>query len=115
LPIDFYFFKVTQPLTVSVKEKGGKPENHTPFHMISEIHTKTSSLKTLKLCPETYTKLYVNEFGFTRHTDKKENQIFLIYREIQSGAVAKSYIRKYFPIYEEAVSHLPYDFATAPL
>jgi hypothetical protein len=50
------------------------------------------------------------------HTDKKENQIFLIYREIQSGAVAKSYMRKgfliyeqmgkYFPIYEEAVSHM---------
>ncbi len=46
------------------------------------------------------------------YTDKKENQIFLIYREIQSEAVAKSYmrkgflkyeeIRKYFPIYEEA-------------
>ncbi len=49
-------------------------------------------------------------------TDKKENYIFLIYREIQSGAVAKSYMRKgfliyeemrkYFPIYEEAVSHI---------
>jgi hypothetical protein len=25
------------------------------------------------------------------YTDKKENQIFLIYEEIQSGAVAKSY------------------------
>ncbi len=49
-------------------------------------------------------------------TDKKENQIFLIYHEIQSGAVAKSYMRKgfliygemrkYFPIYEEAVGHI---------
>ncbi len=49
-------------------------------------------------------------------TDKKENQIFLIYKEIQSGAVAKSYMRKgfliydemrkYLPIYEEAVSHI---------
>jgi hypothetical protein len=48
--------------------------------------------------------------------EKKENQIFLIYMEIQSGAVAKSYMRKgfliyekmgkYFPIYEEAVSHI---------
>jgi hypothetical protein len=47
-------------------------------------------------------------------TDKKENKIFLIYKEIQSGAVAKSYMRKgfliyeemrkYFPIYEEVVS-----------
>ncbi len=50
------------------------------------------------------------------HTDKKENKIFLIYKEIQSGAVAKSFMRKgfliyeemrkYFPIYEEAVSHI---------
>jgi hypothetical protein len=47
---------------------------------------------------------------------KKENQIFLIYKEIQNGAVAKSYMRKgfliyeemrkYFPIYEEAVGHV---------
>ncbi len=47
-------------------------------------------------------------------TDKKENQIFLKYQEIQIGAVAKSYMRKgfliyeemrkYFSIYEEAVS-----------
>jgi hypothetical protein len=39
-----------------------------------------------------------------------------MYREIQSGAVAKSYkrrgfltyedMRKYFPIYEEAVGHI---------
>ncbi len=50
------------------------------------------------------------------YTFKIENQIFLIYKEIQSGAVAKSYMRKgfliyeemrkYFPIYEEAVSHI---------
>jgi hypothetical protein len=58
---------------------------------------------------------------FSTYTDKKENQIFLIYQEIQSGAVAKSYMRKgfliyegmrkYFPINEEAVSHT--NFATA--
>jgi hypothetical protein len=50
------------------------------------------------------------------YTDKKENKIFLIYKEIQSGAVAKSYMRKgfllyeemrkYFPIYEKAVSNI---------
>jgi hypothetical protein len=49
-------------------------------------------------------------------TDKKANKIFLIYKEIQSGAVAKSYMRKgfliyeemrkYFPIYEDAVRHI---------
>ncbi len=50
------------------------------------------------------------------YTDKKENQTFLIYKEIQNGAVAKSYMRngfliyaemrKYLTIYEEAVSHM---------
>jgi hypothetical protein len=50
------------------------------------------------------------------YTDEKENKIFLIYKKILSGAIAKSYMgkgfliyeemRKYFPIYEEAVSHI---------
>jgi hypothetical protein len=35
------------------------------------------------------------------YTDKKEKKIFLIYEEIQNGAVAKSYMRKDFLIYEE--------------
>jgi len=64
-----------------------------------------------------------NNFGVLKkifqcisYTDKKENKFFLIYQEIQSGAVAKSYMRKgfliyekmrkYFPIYEEAVSYI---------
>jgi hypothetical protein len=33
--------------------------------------------------------------------DKKENKMFLIYKEIQSGAFAKSYMRKGFLIHEE--------------
>ncbi len=37
----------------------------------------------------------------TRITDKKENQNFLIYKEIQNGVVAKSYMRKGFLLYEE--------------
>jgi hypothetical protein len=49
------------------------------------------------------------------YTDKKENQIFLIYKEIQSGAdaiyVRKGFLiyeemHKYFPIYEEAGCHI---------
>jgi hypothetical protein len=50
------------------------------------------------------------------YTDKKENKIFLIYKEIQMGSGAKSYKRKgfliyeemhkYFTIYEGAVSHI---------
>jgi hypothetical protein len=58
------------------------------------------------------------------YTDKKEKKILLIYKEIQNGAVAKSYMRKgfliyeemckYLVIYEEFVSHIYY-FATAPV
>jgi hypothetical protein len=50
------------------------------------------------------------------YTDKKEKKIFLICKEIQMGAVSKSYVRKgfliyeemykYLVIYEEAVSHI---------
>ncbi len=38
---------------------------------------------------------------------KQENQIFLIFKEIQSGAVAKSYMRKGFLIYEEMRKYFP--------
>jgi hypothetical protein len=50
------------------------------------------------------------------YTDKKENEIFLMYKENQMGSVANSYMRKgfliyeemckYLTIYEEAVSHI---------
>jgi hypothetical protein len=58
-----------------------------------------------------------------RHTDKNENKIFLIYSEIQSGAVAKSYMRKGFLNMRKCENISPYmrrplviyDFATAPL
>jgi hypothetical protein len=40
-------------------------------------------------------------------TDKKESQIFLIYKVIQSGAVEKSYMRKGFRIYEEMRKYFP--------
>jgi hypothetical protein len=53
---------------------------------------------------------------YTFHdTDKKENKIFLKYKETQMGAVAKSNMRKgflykkmrqYLTIYEDAVSHI---------
>ena len=55
-------------------------------------------------------------------TDKKENKIFLVYNEIQTGAAAKSYMKKGFLIYEEMRKYLviyeggrySYDFASAP-
>ncbi len=34
-------------------------------------------------------------------TDKKENQIFLVYKEIQNGSIAKSFLRKDFLKYRE--------------
>jgi hypothetical protein len=39
--------------------------------------------------------------------DKKENQIFLIFKEIQYGAVAKSYMRKGFLTCEEMRRYFP--------
>jgi hypothetical protein len=40
-------------------------------------------------------------FLFFNYTDKKENKIVLIFKEIQMGSGAKSYMRKGFLIYEE--------------
>jgi hypothetical protein len=39
-------------------------------------------------------------------TNKKENEIFLKYKVIQMGSVAKSYMRKGFLIYEEMRKNL---------
>jgi hypothetical protein len=57
------------------------------------------------------------------YTDKKENQIFLIYKEILNGAVANLYMTNALPRYGEYLRissyirkpFLIYDFATAPL
>ena len=40
------------------------------------------------------------------YIDKKENKTFPFYKEIQNGAVAKSYMRKGFLIYEEMRKYL---------
>jgi hypothetical protein len=39
------------------------------------------------------------------YTDKKENKIFLIYKEIQNGAAAKSYMTNGLLIYGEIFAH----------
>jgi hypothetical protein len=57
---------------------------------------------------------------YCSYTDKK-NQIFLIYEEIQSGAVAKSYMTNGLLIYGEIFAHFlhiigcPSSYMTAPL
>jgi hypothetical protein len=63
--------------------------------------------------------------GLDNCTDKKENKTFRIYKEIQNGAFAKSYMTDSLLIHGEIFTHfliysirklfLIYDFATAPL
>ncbi len=48
----------TIQLLYTAKEKGENlKENHTPFHMVSETHTETSSLRTLTIMPKPYPKI----------------------------------------------------------
>jgi hypothetical protein len=55
-------------------------------------------------------------FGGCTLVKKKKNFPHIQYKEIQKGAVAKSYMRKGFLIYEEMRKYLIiYDFATALL
>ncbi len=49
----------------------------------------------IKLCWK-----WISSYFTSKYTDKKENQIFLIYKEIQNGAVAKSYITNGLLIYD---------------
>jgi hypothetical protein len=42
----------------------------------------------------------------SKHTDKKEKETFLIYKELQMGLVAKLYIKNGFLIYEEMRKYL---------
>ncbi len=41
-----------------------------------------------------------------QYTDKKENKIFLIYKEIQMGSVAKSYVGEGFLIYTRKYANI---------
>jgi hypothetical protein len=59
----------------------------------------THSLFFQNIISCTYICAFNRIFSFSIYTDRKENQIFLIYKEIQSGAVEKSYMRKGFLIY----------------
>ncbi len=47
----------------------------------------------------------IARYGPVKCTDKKEKQIFLVYKEIQNGAVAKSYKTNGLLIYGEIVAH----------
>jgi hypothetical protein len=47
----------------------------------------------------------LEDLGIETHTDKKENKIFRIYKEIQNEAVAKSYMSNGLLIYGEIFAH----------
>jgi hypothetical protein len=92
------------------------------FCQEKNLYCEFVTLKSLFCKPIIESCFLIGDF-----TDKKENQIFLIFKEIQSGAVAKSYMRKGFLTYEEMPKYFPmspgpymmrplviYDFATTP-
>ncbi len=90
------------------------------FQLI-EIIEGSNSESTLKQHPSN--RKYRDDHCSRTCTDKKENQIFLLYKEIQNGAVAKSYIiwltaSSYIHLSISSYIMKPfliYDFATAPL
>jgi hypothetical protein len=51
--------------------------------------------------------MYAKYSNCSHYADKKENEIFLIYKEILSGAVAKSYMTIGLLIYGEIFLHFP--------
>ncbi len=67
-----------------------------PGNMFSQL--KNIKQKKANLLKITF---YSPFFLFFNYTDKKENKIFLIYKEIQMGLGEKSCKRKGFLIYEE--------------
>ncbi len=58
--------------------------------------------------------VYYTPFTSTGYTDKKENQNFPIYKEIQNGSVAKSYITNGLLIYGEIFPHFLIYWETLP-
>jgi hypothetical protein len=60
-------------------------------------HTDLAVINKKKNCSNCNT---IKKFH-PHYSDKKENEILYIYKEIQMGAVAKSYMRKGFLIYDE--------------
>jgi hypothetical protein len=68
---------------------------------IVEKCAEQQSIKSAKL------KVFITRLQFDcfAYTDKKENQFFFIYKEIQNGAVAKSYMTHGLLIYGEIFAH----------
>ncbi len=67
--------------------------------------TEKKNVKRTVFLP-TVRVMWMSSGMFFHCTVKKENKTFLLYKEIQKGAVAKSYMRKGFLIYEEKRKYL---------
>jgi hypothetical protein len=89
--------------------------NRSSMFRLSTCKGTKSYEKLKRQCPDILA--LVLSYLIPTHTDKKENKFFPhIYKEIQMGSSAKSYMRKgfliyaemrkFFPIYENAVSHI---------
>jgi hypothetical protein len=63
----------------------------------------TSMVYTVKVFCFNY--YYPKDGVLRKHTDKKENKIFLIYKEIQNGTVANSYMTNGLLVYGEIFAH----------
>jgi hypothetical protein len=78
-------------------------------------HGKKEKKKQFYLDVDEIKKTKSEKRGSIICTDKKENQIFLLYEEIRNGAVAKAYMTNGLLIYDLIFAHfLIYDFATTP-
>ncbi len=78
-----------------------RPVYISPAHAITRLHTIMTSGITRTVICTMHTKMVLpaffgqanRDFGWGGCTDKKENKIFLIYKEIQMGSVAKGKVR----------------------
>jgi hypothetical protein len=86
------------------------------FDLFCGIKILSVALRSQKIWGESHTENNISFLGLKGSLSyvcklctliKKVNQIFLIYKEIQSGAAAKSYMRKGFLIYEEMRKYFP--------
>jgi hypothetical protein len=76
------------------------PNLHLHDFILLLVLLKTQLEAVLTALSKNFCLLHLKYHKY-RYTDKKEKKIFLIYKEIQSGAVEKPYMRKGFLIYEE--------------
>jgi hypothetical protein len=86
------------------------------FNMSSVNHVRRGGHHAVRII-YTFEKMFKYVSCVVRaraHTDKKENQNFPIYKEIQNGAVAKSYITNGLLIYGEIFPHFLIYWETLP-